>query len=68
MSDYGRSKDLHEKQYYMADENVRPIRWLAPEALTEGKYSVKSDIVSKSLQKAQTGFNGNLPACCNKST
>ena len=43
--DYGLARELYEK-YYESDDDRVPYKWLAPEALTDGKYSSKSDVVS----------------------
>ncbi len=42
--DYGLSRELYEK-YYETDAKNVPYKWLAPESLTDGKYSSKSDVV-----------------------
>ncbi len=46
--DYGLARELYEK-YYESDADRVPYKWLAPEALTDGKYSSKSDVVSNCI-------------------
>ncbi len=43
--DYGLSRELYEKYYYDADDTKIPYKWLAPECLSEGRYTSKSDVV-----------------------
>ncbi len=45
--DYGLTRELYEKYYYDSDDTKIPYKWLAPECLTEGRYTSKSDVVSQ---------------------
>jgi serine/threonine protein kinase len=40
------AKDVYQSDYYKKRGGVLPLRWMAPEALTDGKHTVKSDIWS----------------------
>lgn len=40
----GLSKDKYSKEYYKHRNQLIPIRWLAPECLSDDDYSIKSDV------------------------
>jgi serine/threonine protein kinase len=45
ISDFGLARDLKAADYYRRNaEAVLPIRWMAPESLTDGKYDSFSDM------------------------
>ena len=49
ISDFGLSKPLcKEESYYKLDNKNKelPIRWMSIEAITNGLFSTKSDVVS----------------------
>ena len=47
ITDFGLSEDVYERNYFRQDgEAVRlPIKWMAPESLSDGHFSEKSDVV-----------------------
>ena len=51
ITDFGLSEDVFERNYFRqgsgsSGEVVRlPIKWMAPESLTDGHFSEKSDVV-----------------------
>ena len=51
IADFGLSKDIVLKNYYRegADGVVAklPVKWMAPESLSDGHFSEKSDVVCK---------------------
>ena len=55
IADFGLSEDIYSKNYFRqsgSDKSVKlPVKWMAPESLTDGVFSEKSDVVSN---------NGNL--------
>ncbi|ETO29225.1 Kelch repeat-containing protein [Reticulomyxa filosa] len=46
VSDFGMSQILNEEPYIATYTTVGPLKWMAPEALNEQKYSTKSDVYS----------------------
>ncbi|XP_065827236.1 insulin-like growth factor 1 receptor isoform X1 [Oscarella lobularis] len=46
ISDFGMARDVYQQEYYRRSGGALPIRWMAPEAITDGKYTVESDIWS----------------------
>ena len=51
IADFGLSKDIVLRNYYRegADGEVAklPVKWMAPESLSDGHFSEKSDVVCK---------------------
>ena len=45
ISDFGLARDIRKNCYYRGGGNL-PIKWLAPEALTEERFSCQSDVWS----------------------
>ena len=49
ITDFGMSEDVCVRNYFMqgsAEESVKlPVKWMAPESLTDGQFSEKSDMV-----------------------
>ena len=46
VSDFGMAGDIYQEEYYRRKGGTMPIRWIAPEAVTDGKYTVESDVWS----------------------
>ena len=47
IGDFGMSKNLYSKDYYRINGSaVLPVRWMSPEALIYGKFSVEGDVWS----------------------
>ncbi|KAL4635018.1 inactive tyrosine-protein kinase transmembrane receptor ROR1 [Arapaima gigas] len=45
ISDLGLSREIYASDYYrMQPKSLLPIRWMSPEAITYGKFSIDSDI------------------------
>ena len=49
ITDFGLSEDVFEKNYFRQgsrEEVVKlPVKWMAPESLSDGHFSEKSDVV-----------------------
>ena len=47
VSDFGLTKDVHERDYYIVGDkcNPLPIRWMSLEAIQYSVFSTKNDIV-----------------------
>ncbi|XP_074608294.1 tyrosine-protein kinase transmembrane receptor Ror-like isoform X2 [Acropora palmata] len=47
ISDFGMSRDIYASDYYKVEgQALLPIRWMPPEALFLGKFTVESDVYS----------------------
>ncbi len=49
VSDFGLSEDLYAKNYFRQDVETSvklPVKWMAPESLTDGVFTEKTDVVS----------------------
>ena len=40
IADFGMAKDVYQNDYYKKRGGILPIRWMAPEAITDGRYDV----------------------------
>ena len=50
ITDFGLSEDVFERNYFRQDSSSGvvvklPIKWMAPESLSDGHFSEKSDVV-----------------------
>ena len=47
IGDFGMARDIYYHEYYKpAGKRLMPVRWMAPESLKDGKFTVKSDVWS----------------------
>ncbi len=46
ISDFGMSRELDSDNYYVSHGEKVPVKWTAPEALRQKKYSTASDVWS----------------------
>ena len=47
VADFGFSRDIYVSDYYRLDHPaLLPVKWLAPEALFDRKFTMKTDVVS----------------------
>ncbi len=45
IGDFGLAKDLYTSDYYQVEgQRKLPVRWMAPEALLQGKFTMETDI------------------------
>ena len=51
IADFGLSRDVYSKDYYrMGAKTMLPVKWMAPESLTDNIFTTKSDVVSNFIQ------------------
>lgn len=48
VADFGLSHDIYSEDYYRVQDRTKPlpVKWMAIESLTSGKYTIESDVVS----------------------
>ncbi|XP_071039748.1 tyrosine-protein kinase transmembrane receptor Ror isoform X2 [Parasteatoda tepidariorum] len=47
ISDFGLSRDIYTSDYYrVGGSRMLPVRWMSPESITYGKFSLQSDVWS----------------------
>lgn len=45
IGDFGLTRDIYKTDYYkISTKALMPIRWMPPESLSQGKFSVQSDV------------------------
>lgn len=51
IADFGLSHNIYSEDYYRVQDRAKPlpVKWMAIESLTSGKYTVESDMVSLSI-------------------
>ena len=61
IADFGMSRDTDNAEYYRAHSGQVPVRWSAPEALEQLKFSAASDCWSYGVMLHETFTKGALP-------
>ena len=55
VADFGLSRDVYVEDYYkMQGDTPLPVKWLAPEALFDREFSMKTDVVSNYVPSCAT--------------
>jgi len=44
IGDFGLARDIYKSNYYRKTNGKFPVRWMSPEALTDGVYTTQSDV------------------------
>jgi serine/threonine protein kinase len=61
IADFGLSRETNASDYYRARGGQMPIRWTAPEALEEGKFTTASDVWSFGILMYEIWTQGATP-------
>ena len=64
VADFGMSRSVQEDEggdYYRSSSGIIPVRWTAPEGLTEQKFSSASDVWSYAMTCIEIMQDGALP-------
>ncbi|XP_067948281.1 uncharacterized protein [Watersipora subatra] len=63
IADFGLSRDIYEKAYYRLQDQSKPmpVRWMALECFTEGKYTSKSDVWAYGITLWELLTRGGIP-------
>ena len=58
VADFGLSWDIYVTDYYRLEHSTPlPLKWLAPEAIYDGMFTVKSDVVSINVESEDHIFS-----------
>ena len=61
ISDFGMSREANNKEYYTSHGGQLPVRWTAPEALDDRRFSEKTDVWSYGILLYEIWTKGALP-------
>jgi serine/threonine protein kinase len=61
VADFGLARDKEEDEYYIATAGKVPVRWTAPEAMKDRKFSEKSDVWAFGITCIEIWEDGRQP-------
>jgi serine/threonine protein kinase len=61
VSDFGMARNIYQREYYSKDGGMLPLRWMAPEAVTDGRNTTLSDVWSFGVLMWEVFTFGYLP-------
>src|SRR5688572_26042200 len=62
VSDFGLSRDIHEREYYrMSNIRPLPIKWMPPESIENCFFNVKTDVWSYGVLLWELMTRGEVP-------
>ena len=61
MADFGLTRDIYETDYYRLNHSARmPIKWMAPESMSDRISDEKTDVVSVSSLSFTSSATGQI--------
>lgn len=49
IADFGLTRGLYQQNYYRKEGGLMPVRWMSPESLSDGVFTIQSDVWSFSV-------------------
>ena len=68
ISDFGLSEDVFQRNYFRegadGEATKLPVKWMAPESLSDGHFSEKSDVVSLPFSQIPFSYECTVTVLC----
>lgn len=45
IADFGLTRGLYQQNYYRKEGGLMPVRWMSPESLLDGVFTIQSDVI-----------------------